>query len=216
MDNFDIELNEDNECVILIWNWEPLYFKLAWFPDKFLYCFNTSLLLIFSLAWGWGKVNQMYLLCISDIPGHIWDLHERKYISNNFPFSRMSVLHLFSSSVKTIFWESKTLYQKFCSTLDFLRSGIFLPPLLVWWVIESPIYHQRLSPDVTLAWERGKKGSKKASTFVHLKVNSLFLLPLGYSFLTCFPLFFLSLFTWMGHMGNGKRANKKEKNLIGN
>ena len=159
-----------------------------------------------------SDVSFMYLRH----PGSYLISRTRKYISNNFPFSRMSVLlHLFSS-VKTIFWESKTLYQNFCPTLDFLRSGIFLRPLLVWWVIESPIYHQRLSPDVTLAWERGKNGSKKASTFVHLKVNSLFLFPLGYSFLTCFSPFFLSLFTWMGQMGNGKRANKKEKNLIGN
>ena len=147
-----------------------------------------------------GKVNQMYLLCISDIPGHIWDLHERKYISNNFPFSRMSVLHLFSSSVKTIFFESKTLYQKFCSTLDFLRSGIFLPPLLVWWVIESNIYHQRLSPDVTLAWKRGKMAWKLPQQ-LFIVLSFFLLLPDCYSFsdlILAFCISSVEAFTWTG------------------
>ena len=142
----------------------------------------------------------MYLLCISDIPGHIWDLHERKYISNNFPFSRMSVLHLFSSSVKTIFWESKTLYQKFCSTLDFLRSGIFLPPLLVWWVIESPIYHQSLSPDVTLAWKRGKMAWKLTQQ-LFIVLSFFLLLPDCYSFsdlILAFCISSVEAFTWTG------------------
>ena len=153
----------------------------------------------------------MYLLCISDIPGHIWDLHERKYISNNFPFSRMSVLHLFSSSVKTIFWESKTLYQKFCSTLDFLRSGIFLPPLLVWWVIESPIYHQRLSPDVTLAWKRGKMAWKLPQQLFAV-LSFFFFSQTVTVFLTWFsPFVFPQLRHLHGRVRhNGKRANKNE------
>ena len=99
-----------------------------------------------------GKVNQMYLLCISDIPGHIWYPREKIY-THNFLFPHgcltpFSVKKTFSGRVRHFIKSSPPpwiLWEEASSCA----------PLLVWWVIESPIYHWNIC--YLLSWHLSNK-----------------------------------------------------------
>ena len=84
----------------------------------------------------------MYLLCISDMSGHIW-YYPGRNIFHNFPFSTW-VCHTFSQW-RPFSWRVRHFIKSSSPGWILWEKEHLLAPLLVWRVIGWNIFHKTLS-----------------------------------------------------------------------